>query len=351
MLGFKKRERLDAEEKKEENNPISTDEQIAKEESEKIQAVEENVSVEDAQEKPIEEENVQTERVISSEEEVASASVEIEDIIEEKEEAKQMESVAEEKKQEQTKTEEKSSFDLARALGKTEDGLKAEFYAYQIRELMAKVGKIAYAVDFSSGAEKMKDLIKYGTGSVCVTPLYFERCREFENKVGKGKIRFSTVIDYPNGESSIKAQIADVKNAVRYGLDKITVTVPRYEVLSCISGIKNRLNKLSRVAKKGFGYGIICDGNEENLKKALKLLEGVKAERIVLITGDLDVEKVVLSIKLAIAVKGKKQVYVYTNLGGAEDVSIMIENKADGVYTASANEVAEKLCEKFGIKM
>lgn len=240
---------------------------------------------------------------------------------------------------------------LARALGKTESGLKSEFYLYQIKELLSKLGNITSADAFSKNSQVIFDLIKHGAGYVVVTPVYFELCRAIESRIGKGKIKFATVIDYPNGESSFKAQLVDVKNAVRFGLDTITVTVPNADVVAAVGGIKARLNKLSRAARHGFGYAIVADGNEETLKKTLKSLDGIKAEHVMLIVDKLDKETALKSVKAAAELKGKKRLIVYTTLAVSEDISSITELNADAVYTKSVNSIAAELYNKFGIKI
>ena len=330
MLGLKKREKEDLQQNSEVEQVTEKVDQIAMQE-----LAQDNADVEIVEMTEIVEDKVD--------------EVVVEDCVTEIEEQQKIEQDIDMRRNQEDQNDGLST--LARALGKTESGLKSEFYLYQIKELLSRLGNITSIDAFNKNSQVINDLIKYGVGYVVVTPVYFELCRALESKIGKGKIKFATVIDYPNGESSFKAQLVDVKNAVRFGLDSITVTVPNAEVISAVGGIKARLNKLSRAARHGFGYAIVADGNEETLRKTLKSLDGVKAKHVMLIVDKLDKEAALKAVKVAAELKGKKRLIVYTTLSVSGDISAITELNADEVYTKSANSIAAELYNKFGIKI
>ena len=85
-------------------------------------------------------------------------------------------------KEEKTKTPDK--FNLAKVLGKTESGMKAEFYVYQIKELMQKVGKIFDSVISSvkhRADQLRKSCVATGNGAGSVE---FERIHRSKHDSG-----------------------------------------------------------------------------------------------------------------------------------------------------------------------
>lgn len=251
-------------------------------------------------------------------------------------------------------SENKVEFDLARALGKTESGLKNEFYVYQIKELMSKVVKIASPEEFFKGSGEVMatELIKYGICEISVTPFSYQYCKNIEQKIGKHKIKFSAMLDYPFGQSSFRARGAEVREALKNGLDGITLTVPKTEIfVATASRVKPQLSKLSNITKNRLGFAIDADCPTETLKKAFKAVEGIKAAHISLIVDKVFGETLIVAVKTALSLKGNKKLYVYASTLSIDELSSLIELKVDKVYLQNAAETAKALSEKFGVEM
>jgi AraC-like DNA-binding protein len=73
--------------------------------------------------------------------------------------------------QEESKTD---KFDLAKILGKTEDGLKNEFYVYQIKELMSKLGLcfLDKSLSFNSIVKQIKDAKELGVSASFLSRIF-----------------------------------------------------------------------------------------------------------------------------------------------------------------------------------
>lgn len=248
---------------------------------------------------------------------------------------------------------EKDKFDLAKVLGKTESGMKKEFYVYQIKKLMAKLGKTVERETVSG--EFVKDfglLCEFGVGETIVSPSYYNECREAEKKNKKSGVKFCALIDYPNGESSFKAKIADVKDAVKNGVDAIIAVMPTNAVsLSRLSEEKYRINKLSKVAKNSFGVGVNAKIDSDDFRKVLKAVEGVNAKKLVLLCDGMEFSAVKRVVSEATDFKGDKELCVLTNTKQLEELSALLESGADKVYSPFVIEIGNRLLDKFGVRI
>lgn len=245
-------------------------------------------------------------------------------------------------------------FDLAHMLGKTESGLKKDFYIYQIKELMSRLGKTVNdkKCTVDGLAETYKELKELGVGEIAVSPFFFREIDEAADKVGKTGIKKGALIDYPNGESSFRARIADVKEAVGRGADTVTVCLSA----ACVSLIrlseeKARLYKLARIAKKTFGAGIDANLSEEALKKTLKAVEGLKIARIALLGETTGTAELIDVVKRVSEVKGNKELCVYSNISAVSELSELIDCGADRVFTPYVERIGKELKEKFDVEL
>ncbi len=250
--------------------------------------------------------------------------------------------------------EKKDAFDLAYLLGKTESGLKSEFYAYQIKELMKSIGVTLKRTEGTSEQfeEVYKQAIKYGADEICVSPYYYQACKNIEEKLKGQEIKIGAMIDYPYGESSFKARLADVKVAVQNGVNLITVVFPvSATVLGSFGGEKAKLNKICKAGKSKVGVAIKADLGQEDLKRIVKLVDGTKCSHITLLAENLGVEKIIDAIQSVSLKKGNKKIHVYTAIDKMQDLSAVLEQKVDKVYTPYLDQIGEALSEKFGIEM
>ncbi len=245
-------------------------------------------------------------------------------------------------------------FDLAHLLGKTESGLKTEFYAYQIKEVMSSVAK-----SFIFGAFQVEDLekaysecVKFGAREIAVTPYMYQACKNTESKFLKGQIKFGAMIDSPYGESSHKARIADVKSALANGVDLMTVTFPiKAFTLGSIGLEKARLNKLCKVAKRSLGISIRADLGEDDMKKMLKVIDGTRISHVMLCAENMPMSTVSQALSMLAKQKGNKKIFIYSTIKSIEELSTLLELKVDKIYTPYLEEIGYGLCAKFGITL
>ena len=249
---------------------------------------------------------------------------------------------------------EQDKFGLAHLLGKTESGLKTEFYAYQIKEVMRSVVKSfpQGQLDVEEIEKACSNCVKFGAMELAITPYTYQVLKGIESKFGKDAIKFSAMIDFPYGESSHKARIADVKTAVANGADNITVAFP-VKALSfgSIGTEKARLNKLCKVSKQTLGVSIKADLCEEDMKKMLKVIDGTRLSHVMLNAEDASLSTITQAISILSKQKGNKKIFVYSTVKSIDDLSTLLSLKVDKIYTPYLEELGYGLCAKFGINL
>ena len=160
------------------------------------------------------------------------------------------------------------------------------------------------------------------------------------------------MLDYPLGQSSFRARAVDVREALKNGLDGITVAIPKPETFIATAGrVKPQLSKLSNLTKNRLGFALDADCPTETLKKALKAVEGIKAGHIALVAQKVSGETLTAAVKTALINKGNKKLYVYAGSLSPEELSSLIELKVDKVYLENAVDIGKALSEKFGVEM
>lgn len=252
---------------------------------------------------------------------------------------------------EEQKKEVNQQFELAKILGKTESGLKSEFYDFQIKGFMAKTGCFNPETqeDFSETDEFLK-VVKAGVLEYAVTPYFFGGAKNAIKKAKSYPLKLTAVLDFPKGESSYYARLADAKQAVKSGFSSIMLTLPSVSLfIKNPSKIKAQLNRISRVTKNRLGLIVKPDGDLDKFKKTLAHLMSVKAERLVIIIKESECADFSNYARIALSYSGKKKLYVFTDTESTQKVADLISLKVDGVYLKNPLAVSKNLEEKFSV--
>ena len=254
----------------------------------------------------------------------------------------------------QSKKPQTDMIDLAKVLGKTESGMKAEFYVYQIKELMQRVGKIFDTKKVTSAdvIESHETLKKFGVSEILVSPIYASECAKAEKKNPTAEVKFGTIIDYPFGESTFKAKMMDVRNSLKSGFNSITVTFPTSAIyLGKANSEKSNVIKLAKKCKIPFGVALSPDIPIDEMKKLLKAFGNSKISYVTLLLDKLDSVSMFDYFTEIAAYKGKLKVYAYTSIASVKDLSALIELSADRVYTPHVEAIGRELLEKFDVEL
>ncbi len=248
---------------------------------------------------------------------------------------------------------EKSDTDLfkfASVFGKTEKGLKDEFYAYQIRSLMERTGLPIEKKTEKRIIEEFEQAVSVGVGDILLTPCLLPTLLKAKEGKPNIKANLSVIVDYPLGESSFKARLNDVKYALKNGADKILVVLGEPAVNFGHVGVERiRLNKLFKASKGKLGVALNVDFSEEQLVRAVKIIENSNVESILLIAKGKNSLDVVQAIRLVKAIKKQKEILVLSDAGDLEEFSAILMENPSMIYTTRAEQVYRGLKEKFGL--
>ena len=167
----------------------------------------------------------------------------------------------------------------------------------------------------------------------------------------KEEIKVCAVIDFPFGESSFKVKHAEMKNAVKAGVDEILTVFPA-NLLQKESAkeLKKQLKKTKRVGRIDKGVAVNAeDTNGEDIKRFMRLAEKMKMKFVAFLFGNVTAKELCDKMREIIANKNKIAVKVMANVEDIAGVKTLIAEKADGIITPFADKIAKELFEEFKI--
>lgn len=244
--------------------------------------------------------------------------------------------------------------DLAALLNTTVAQLKDEFFLFQIRKLMSRLGKVIVRYNVTD-AELEKIFINadvLSLGCVTVAPIYLPACAKQVEKHRLDGVRVGSVIDFPFGESSFKGKLSDVKEGARMGVDEVTVTVSTMLISSENDKIfRKQIKKLGRTFKNGAGIALnATDLSEEKIKRAIKIIGKSKLSSITFAFGEATLEELKTKMAVINKYRGAKKIVVLANVDRAEAVTELIKLNADMILTPYADAIGEDLVKRFNVK-
>lgn len=243
---------------------------------------------------------------------------------------------------------------LADLLNTSVEKVKDECCLFQLRKLMARLGKVVVRYDVSDAkiGKIIKNCLNLEISEVLVSPVYLNACLRQTQKHKLEKQRVCAFIDFPFGESSLKGKITDLKNSLNFGVDGATVMMPNVLLSSeKIKVFKRQVKKFGRVSKKETGVAVnATDLTEESIKSAIKAVDKTKLSFITFVFGDSKEEEIKAKIKAIYKYKGKKQVNILGNVSTPEAVMALFKMGVDRILTPYADEIGKELVKRFKIK-
>ena len=139
---------------------------------------------------------------------------------------------------------------------------------------------------------------------------------------------------------------------MKNGASQITVVMSKRAVCTgSIYSEKSKLNKLCKVGKGKVGIAISADMIDEDLRKAVKVIDGLKAGYLILLAQDFDIGRIDEIVRIVKSKKTDKKIYVYSSVNTIEELSALMETKVDKVYTEHFAKIGRELEEKFGVEL
>lgn len=244
--------------------------------------------------------------------------------------------------------------ELAELMNTTVEQLKDEFFLFQIRKLMSRIGKVI--VRFNVAEAEVERIFlnaaALSVNQVMVSPVHLPVCERLVKKHKLHDVCVSAVIDFPFGESSFKSKLHNVKDAVRIGVDEVAVMLP---TLLCAEENAKVLKR--QIKKVGVSYkGGACialnasDLDEEQIKRAMKFAGKSKVECVTFVFGEATTEEVKSKIETVNKYKNNKKIAVLANVDKAEAVMELFKLDVDRILTPYADKIGEELVKRFEIK-
>ena len=119
--------------------------------------------------------------------------------------------------------------------------------------------------------------------------------------------------------------------------------------LSCFGEEKRKISKCGKACKKPFGLIAQATTEEGELVRIVKNTDSVKSKAVVIQGSAKDVYALKEAVRTAVLYKGKRQVYVITDIKSAEDLAVLMDSKADKVFTPHAHLIAKQLGDRAEI--
>ena len=259
---------------------------------------------------------------------------------------------AEEKAKEKNETESESSvkFDLPRAVGKSKEKMEKDFYIFQIKEFMAKVGLLILPpVESVSDVEKeLYSAKKHCVNEILVTPILSERFSTAPSVAGSS---VSVLLDFPFGHGCLKGRICSVKHIKNIVNGNIILTVP----ISIDGAFLKQRNvyHTEKALKKTENGGVLVDAGIglESMKKTFRAYADLKFKSFTLCALNLSGEELTSAVKCAMENKGCKDLYVLSDVDTSESLSEITALGVCTVFTPNAVKIAEELEEKFSVTL
>ena len=243
--------------------------------------------------------------------------------------------------------------ELAMLLNTTVQNLKDEFYLLQIRKIMSKLQKVIVRYDMTEVEmeKNFYDAGYYGLGGVTVAPAYLASCIKQNKKNITGKLDITSIIDFPFGESALKAKLSNIKESMKLGATSVAVAMPSMMLnKEKLKQLKKECRKFCVCSKKNAGIVLnASDINEENYIGATKVLRKIKLDYIVLAFGDATIEEVKSKLAVLNKIGISKKLYVLANIDRVESVIELFSLKVDSILTPYADDIGKDLLKRFNL--
>lgn len=244
--------------------------------------------------------------------------------------------------------------DLAALMNTTVEALKDEFFLFQIRKLMGRMGKVIvrYNVPEKELERCFVNSSLLELGEIVVSPVYLQSCAKQIEKNHLHNLRVGSLIGFPFGESSLKSKTADIKDSANFDADDITVVIPSVTTTAENAKIlKKQAKKIGRSYRKGAGIALnATDLTDDQIKRAVKTAERTKLSFITFIFGETALSELVNRMTFINSIKGNKKIKVLANVDSAEGIMQLFKLDVDVILTPYADVIGKELIERFNVK-
>lgn len=244
--------------------------------------------------------------------------------------------------------------DLAKLMNTTVENLRDEFFLFQIRKLMSKIGKVVVRHSVSE-AELEKIFLNANAltiNQILVSPVYLPTCEKIVKKHKLHNVCVGSIIDFPFGENSFKSKLNNVRDSIKAGVDEVSVMIP--SLLTAPEHVKTfrkQAKKIGKAYKDSSGIVLnATDLSEEQIKRAMKIAGKTKLSFIAFAFGEATLSELKDKMAIINKYKGGKKIAVIANVDRAESVQELFKLNVDRILSPFADAIGEELVQRFEIK-
>ena len=244
--------------------------------------------------------------------------------------------------------------DLAALMNMSIEDLKDEFYLFQIRKFMSRLGKVAvrYNLTENEGEKLYVNSARLALNQLLVAPAYVDNCLKYAEKHENENVPLGVIIDFPFGESTFSGKLLSVKECARKDISEVSVVIPpMYAEPEKARELKKQLKKLGRIRYCPVGAAFNAqDMTEEQLKRAVKTAEKTKIAFITLFFGETDDALIKSRTEMVLKNVSGKKINVFGNINNAAICTELLKLDTGTIFTPFADEIGAELLKKFKIK-
>ncbi len=259
-----------------------------------------------------------------------------------------------EEEKEEKKEDFSSLYQLANLLNVSVERVKDECCTLQINNLLSTLKKVIvrYSLSEQETERILYNCFSLGSKEVLVSPAYLPSVKRQAEKLGLAGLRLGVIIDFPFGESAFKSKITDIKDALKTGVNVVTVMLPNMLLTrEKVREYKRQLKIVGRISKVETSIAFaVNDLNEDAIRLAVKFFEKSKVKALTLVFGEASESQVKRKMSMVNGFRGSKKVYVLGNVETPEAVMELKKLNVDGIYTPYTETIGAELVKRFNVK-
>lgn len=231
--------------------------------------------------------------------------------------------------------------------------IKDECCLFQIKNLMAKIGKVM--VRYSTTEKELEKMLynvnQLAVGTILIAPAYIPNTVRYAKKQNHNGPKIHSIIDFPFGESLFKSKLSDIKESIKL-VNGATVVIPCM-LLSPknLRTLKRQVRAIGRFKKIITGIGISAmDMNEWQIKTLFRVVEKSKINHVTFLFGEVSEAELKEKMQVINKYKCRKAIKVLGSVQTIGAVQELIALSVDEILTPYADQIGADLIKRFNIK-
>lgn len=204
---------------------------------------------------------------------------------------------------------------------------------------------------FSGNAAKtIEKAITFGIRSVAISPCFIDEAEKAIAK--KGEVKVCAVVDFPFGESTFKSKYAEMKSAVKRGVDGTLTVFPI--ALTAKENHKELKKQLKKTGKLRTETGVAIsmeNATDDAVKQFIRSADKSGVSYIGFLFGQSSEKEIEEKLAVITSEKSKKPIAVYAGVSEEAGLKKLYGAGVNAVISPYSSELAEKLFKDYKVKV